>query len=362
MLAYLTNCITAQPNYYISYFIASQGLTKDNLLQLIEYLHSLKEAQILTLSTNIDTVKKQLHPLIEQCKQRSKYDKELFLIKAKPLFDIHELQFQLKAHAVEQETGPTPHTNNEQCGSATSSTGSTYLSKNTQTNSTKGSKQQDHLNQCTKISQTDCMKNNKSPRDTCDESKREGQEKTNETDNRDHSYRKINTKNNGITIANVAVKRKALMTTNDSAIGHSNSQHEIANNTHLCITNCNKQTRNNNTFKKMLNNNDKENERRIELAMRFCSRSIKSSSKVNSLKTLNSQMKKDMGKVLSLAKNSSSAIGTRQSKRKREHSPSSAFSKSHTDSLSCMEKHMYGKRLRVDESVNNSVKRRVLLR
>ena len=263
--------LTIQSTIAIVFF--SQDLAKCNLLQLIQCLHSLKEAQIITLSTSIDEIKTKLDPPIEQCKQRSHYYKELFLIKAKPLFDIHELQFQLKAHAVEQETGPISHTNNEQCGSAASSTGSTYLSKNTNTNTTKGIKQQDHLNQATKRNQIDCMKNNMSPRDRCDNSKREGKGTTYKTNNIDHTCHnrdnKMNTNNQAMTIGDAKATGIPLMGIYDPIKRYANITYRKTNNIHLSLGKCKKQALPNNSLKQISSNNNRNkrqerNEKRNE--------------------------------------------------------------------------------------------------
>ena len=250
----------------------------------------------------MDKLKKMLDIEIESCKERSKYEREVLLTKARPLFDIQTLMIQIKRNALEQEGKDRKRQKWVKQDDAGCIKHSPYESANTELNLPCSRKTIFVHNMDRNIVKSENLGSS-----NC--SVRYG-EKLNEQiqNNKDSSGK---------------AACKPLHTKNGLVSNLSTPSKEINGDKKMCMVQGKKEALQHAQSKSNLSQN-KENERRIELVMRFCSRSIQSSSQANSLERLNPLMgEENMRKVLCLA---SHRFNSKQMKRKRDSNLSYAMS------------------------------------
>ena len=293
----------------------------------------------------MDKLKKQLQTEIESCQERSKYEKELFLTKAESLFHIEKLQFESRSNPVVQgRKGMKRKRSGTQ--DDVKLLGVTDLPQSTK----QEENHHEYVHEYRSHKRQDCKYQK------LEEAQKEG---GSTTDSLNHYERSL--ENHDSLIRSGTVAKKLLTLKNVPVLSISNTVDNIDNSKDISIRKNEKQTVLRGGTKPILSCNEKENERSIEFAMLFCSRSIKNSSKANSFKRLENLTRNDMRKAMSLAKNSVGFNPTRQMKRKREDTLSSAVTKSETLSTANSIGLRCGKRYKYD-SANNTYQSKINLR
>ena len=305
--------------------------------EIIEYFNSYKEPQIKKLSDRMDGLKKKLDIEIGSCKERPKYEREILLTKARPLFDIETLMIQIKRSALEQEGNDRKRQKREKQEYTGCIVHSPHASANTESNLLCSSE--------TKVVHNKDKNTVKSENlDSSSCSARNGNKLNEEIQNSKNS--------------NGDAACRPLQTKTGLVSNLSTPDKEINGEKSLCMVQGKKKALQHAQLKNASQNID--NERRIELAMRFCSRSIKSSSQANSLKRLNPLMgKENMRKVLCLA---SHGFNSKPMKRKRDNSLSYAMSQCKPLSTANSVALSNGKRIKCSNHANGICQFRSVLR